>query len=90
MTRRPRKKREVSPEVQAFQVALGQRVRELRKPKYSQDEFAAEVDVFRSHMGTIEQGKSDLRLSTLLRIAAALGMTVSELLDLSVKGGGLE
>ncbi|WP_216327351.1 helix-turn-helix domain-containing protein [Deinococcus aestuarii] len=80
--KKPRKKHEPDAATLAFQAALGQRIRELRDEGYSQDDFAAKVDVFRSHMSRIEQGKTDLRLSTLLRIATALGMTVSELLDL--------
>nr|WP_280527588.1 helix-turn-helix transcriptional regulator [Deinococcus humi] len=64
----------------AFRQALGQRIRALRAPNYSQDEFAEVIDVFRSHVSTIETGKTDLKLSTLLRIAAALDLTVDELL----------
>ena len=82
MPRKPRKQREPDAAALAFQVALGRRIRDLRHEDYSQDDFAAKVDVFRSHMSLIEQGKTDLRLSTLLRIAAALGLTVAELLDL--------
>lgn len=66
----------------AFREALGQRIRDLRSPQYSQEEFADAIDVFRSHMSTIERGKTDLKLSTLSRMAAVLGMPVSELLQL--------
>jgi transcriptional regulator with XRE-family HTH domain len=80
MPRKPRKSHEPSAEELAFRLALGQRIRELRSPQYSQEEFADAIDVFRSHMSTIERGKTDLKLSTLLRIAGALGMGVDELL----------
>lgn len=83
--RKPRKKHDPSAEELAFRQALGQRIRELRSPQYSQDEFAHVIDVFRSHMSTIERGKTDLKLSTLLRIAAALGVGVDELLKLEQK-----
>lgn len=63
----------------AYRLALGQRIRDLRSPHYSQDEFAEVIDVFRSHVSTIENGKTDLKLSTLLRIAAALQMPLEEL-----------
>lgn len=66
----------------AFRKALGQRIRDLRSPRYSQEEFADAIDVFRSHMSTIERGKTDLKLSTLSRMAAVLGMPVGELLQL--------
>lgn len=82
MPRRPRKQRVSDPEFEAFLAALGQRIRALRTEDFSQEDFAAEVDVFRSHMSLIEQGQVDLRLSTVFRIAKGLGLSVSELLDL--------
>lgn len=85
MPRKPRKQRAPDPEVEAFLVALGARIRSLRTDDYSQEDFAAEVDVFRSHMSLIEQGQVDLRLSTVFRIAKGLGLSVSELLDLQVQ-----
>lgn len=82
MPRKVRTPRAPDQATLAFLSALGQRIRNLRDAEYNQDDFAAKVDVYRSHMSRIEQGKTDLRASTLLRIAAALGMSVSELLDL--------
>lgn len=64
----------------AFRAALGKRIREWRYPKYNQDELASAVDVYRTHISTIEQGRTDIRLSTLLRISDALGVSVDELL----------
>lgn len=87
MPRRPRKQRAPDPEVAAFLAALGQRIRALRTEDYSQEDFAAEVDVFRSHMSLIEQGQVDLRLSTVYRIARGLDLSVSELLDLETQAG---
>ena len=87
MPRRPRKQRAPDPEVEAFLAALGQRIRALRTEDYSQEDFAAEVDVFRSHMSLIEQGQVDLRLSTVYRIARGLGLSVSELPDLETQAG---
>lgn len=77
---KPRKRHEPDAKELAFRQALGTRIRALRAPNYSQDEFAEMIDVFRSHVSTIETGKTDLKLSTLLRIAAALNITVDELL----------
>lgn len=62
-----------------FQRALGEVVRSLRKPTFNQDDFADQVGVYRSHMGLIEQGKLDLRLSTLRALAEALELPLSEL-----------
>lgn len=78
--RRPRKVHPATAEELAFRLALGQRIRALRAPQFSQDEFSAAIDVFRSHMSAIERGKTDLKLSTLRRIAAALELSVDELL----------
>ncbi|WP_345455175.1 helix-turn-helix transcriptional regulator [Deinococcus aluminii] len=82
MPRKPRKVHLPDEDELAFRRALGQRIRDLRAPKFSQDEFADEIDVFRSHMSTIERGKTDLKLSTARRIAKALGMELDELLKL--------
>lgn len=67
-------------EQQALQRALGDVIREHRRPIASQDKFADTVGIYRSHMGMLEQGKLDLRLSTLVAVAAALDMPASELL----------
>lgn len=80
-SRKTRKIRPVTESEQAFRTALGQTIRRLRQDRYSQDEFADRVDVYRSHMGRIEQGQMDLRLSTLRRIAAALHLTPASLLS---------
>ena len=64
----------------AYRQALGRAVRRLRKPQHNQDDFADLVGVYRSHMGLIEQGKLDLRLSTLLRLARALQLDPEGLL----------
>lgn len=82
MLRKPRKVHLPDDDELDFRRALGQRIRDLRTPRFSQDEFADEIDVFRSHMSTIERGKTDLKLSTVRRIARALDMEVGELLKL--------
>jgi len=79
-----RKQRIPSDAELKFRIALGQRIRDLRTPLFSQDEFADAIDVYRSHMSNIERGKSDLKLSTLLRVAEALDLTVGELLVVDV------
>lgn len=76
----PPRKRVAKADDLAFQQTLGQVVRELRKPRANQDDFADQVGVYRSHMGLIEQGKLDLRLSTLLAVAGALDLPLSVLI----------
>lgn len=77
----PPRKRDARPEHLAFQVALGETIRALRKPRLNQDDFADAVGVYRSHMGLIEQGKLDVRLSTLLAVAQALDLPLSALIQ---------
>jgi transcriptional regulator with XRE-family HTH domain len=61
---------------------LGQRVRELRlKRGYSQESFAGHCGVYRTFLGTIERGESNLSFSNLVKTANGLGITLSELLS---------
>jgi len=76
----PRQKRLPKDHDLQFQQTLGQLIRERRKPTSNQDDFADQVGVYRSHMGLIEQGKLDLRLSTLLALSDALQVPLSDLL----------
>lgn len=70
-------------EVQDFLLtALGQRIRDLRaKQGYSQESFADSIGVHRTFIGTIERGESNLSFHNLVRIATALGVTLSQLLS---------
>lgn len=82
MPRKTRKPSGLSPHDEAYLVRLGAKIAELRSEDYSQDDFAARVEVYRSHMSLVERGKTDLRLTTLRRIARALKLQPSELLAL--------
>ena len=77
-TKKPKKP--VPPKDQAFRLALGQRIRKLRESKYSQEALADEIHVIRTHMSTIELGRADVKISTLLRIAEAFDLEVEDLL----------
>jgi len=62
--------------------ALGQRIRELRTERgYSQEGFADHCGVHRTFMGTVERGESNLSFSNLVKVAGALGVTLSQLLS---------
>jgi transcriptional regulator with XRE-family HTH domain len=64
----------------ALQVALGERIRELRKKAgYSQEGFADAAGVHRTYMGTLERGEANVSLGNLAKISTALGITLSEL-----------
>ena len=60
---------------------LGQRIRELRLQRgfTSQEKFAEYCGVDRAFMGHLETGRRDFRLSTIIKIAGALEVPMSEL-----------
>ena len=61
---------------------LGAAIREKRLARgVSQEAFAHSIGMHRTQFGHIEQGRKDCRLSTLLRIAVALGVSISGLLS---------
>ena len=63
------------------QAQLGERVRRLREQRgWSQEGFAHEGGLGRSFTGAIERGEKDVRLSTLMRLAKTLGVSLSQLL----------
>lgn len=60
--------------------AFGDTVRELRKAKgLSQEGFADHVGVHRTFMGQVERAESVVSIHTANRIAAGLGLSLSEL-----------
>jgi len=60
---------------------FGNRCRELRSARnWSQEAFADNCEIHRSHMGEIERGEVDVTLSTLAKIAKGLGMTAGQIL----------
>jgi DNA-binding XRE family transcriptional regulator len=61
---------------------LGQKIRELRKTmEMTQEDLAFKVEVDRSYMGFVERGEKNPTLSTLIRIAKALRIPLSELFE---------
>ena len=70
----------------AFRKALAARIRALRAERdLNQDDCADLANLHRAHLGFIEQARSDPNLTTLLRIAGALGVSVSALLEVTVE-----
>jgi len=64
------------------QVGFGKRVRELRLAAgRSQEEFASLANIDRSTFGKLERGLINASLLTMARVAVALGISLSELLD---------
>lgn len=61
---------------------FGQRVRELRKQAgFSQEAFADECGLDRTYMGGIERGERNVALRNIHRIAQALGVSLSTLME---------
>jgi transcriptional regulator with XRE-family HTH domain len=60
---------------------LGQRIREIRIQRgfKSQEEFADYCKLHRTFIGHLETGRKDFRLTTVIRVAQALGITLQEL-----------
>lgn len=63
-------------------IALGGVIRELRiKLDLSQEAFADHAKLDRSYLGGIERGEHNLAIMNLLKIASALDLTASQLLQ---------
>lgn len=59
---------------------LGNQIRDLRKAKgFSQENFAAEVGLDRTYMGSVERGERNIATLNLIRIAKCLDVEVGEL-----------
>ncbi len=64
------------------QVLVGQRIKELRREAgFSQEAFADQAQINRSHIGEIERGEMNLTLSVLMKVSQALGVKVSKLVQ---------
>lgn len=61
-------------------IALGKQIRKVRQERgFSQEDFAAEVDLSRSYYGGIERGERNVAALNLMRIAATLQVEVGQL-----------
>jgi len=61
---------------------LGQKIRFLRQSKnLSQEAFAHIADIDRSYIGQIERGERNIAFSNILKIARALGVKISNLVE---------
>lgn len=60
---------------------LGSRIREIRIQRgfKSQEEFADYCKLHRTFVGHLETGRKDFRLTTIIRVAEVLGLTMQEL-----------
>lgn len=65
-----------------FLKKLGNRIRLLRKERgMTQLDLAGKMDNFAEQIGRIERGEQNVSICTLVKIASALSIHLSELLD---------
>ena len=68
-------------------VAFGRAVREARVTNgISQEELAARSGMHRTYVGGVERGERNLSYTNLLRLADALGLSLSELQQRAERG----
>lgn len=61
---------------------LGEKIKILRKEvSYTQEDLAFKVKVDRSYMGFVERGEKNPTLTTLIKIARALKISLKELFE---------
>ena len=72
-----------------FLFLLGRKIAQRRKNlALSQGELAEKTGKIVNTISNIERGIGDPKISTLLDLSIALGMSVSQLVDVDVKAGG--
>ena len=68
--------------VSATHIKLGQKIRKIRlESELTQEDLAFKIGVDRSYMGFIERGEKNPTLSTLIKIAKALRVSLKDLFD---------
>lgn len=68
-------------------VAFGQAVRRLRRAKgMSQERLAEVADIHRTYIGDVERGKRNISLLNMTRLAGALGVSLSRLVQEMERG----
>ena len=61
---------------------VAKNIRELRQEQgWSQDELAARAGLHRTYIGTIERGEQSITVDSMEKLAAALNVKVSRLLE---------
>lgn len=61
---------------------FGRRIRELRRQTgLSQEKFALQIGLDRTYIASIENGKRNVSLENIQRLAKGFGITISELFE---------
>ena len=65
-----------------FLMKICKRIKELRVAKgISQQELAAEIEYEKSNMSRLESGRVNPKIATLYKVAKALGISVSDIVE---------
>ena len=63
-------------------IALGDAIKRTRDAQsIAQEELALRSELDRSYLGGVERGESNVTLLTIIKVASALGLSASQLLD---------
>lgn len=69
--------------MQKIQKAIGSAIREVREDRcMSQESLAAESGLHRTYISSVELGRRNISLSNIYKIAAALGVSMTEIMRL--------
>lgn len=70
------------PKKRDILIRFGSRVRELRlETGLSQEKFAAKCGLDRTYLGSVERGERNIALRNIEKIAKALRVSISRLMD---------
>lgn len=59
---------------------LGKKIRELRiQKRLSQEKFSLQIDMDRTYLASVENGKRNISINNLFKIATGLNITLEEL-----------
>lgn len=65
-----------------LRIAIGRRVRQLRrKQQVSQEALAERADLHRNYVGSVERGERDIGLRAIAKLASALDMSLAEFFE---------
>lgn len=70
----------MKPEAKSVGELFGARLKQLRRSRgWRQIDLARHAEMNRNHLSDIERGKADIQLTTMARLAKALGKDLGEL-----------
>lgn len=72
-----------------YLVLLGNEIKSLRqKNGFSQEDLSFKCDLHRTYIGAVERGERNITILNLIKIASALNVHVSEVLNFNIDNKG--